>query len=179
MKKFGTFGGVFIPSILTILGVIMYLRLGWVVGNSGTLIIVIGIIVMAHVVSVSTGLSISSITTDKKIKSGGIYYILSRSLGFPIGGAIGLMLYLATSLSISLYLIGFAESVLIVAQDWLHIEEISINHLRLAGTLALLLIVTIAYISTSFAIKIQYFNLVVLLLFYCFIFRCFSITGKQ
>ncbi len=156
MKKFGTFGGVFTPSILTILGVIMYLRLGWVVGNSGTLVIVIGIILMAHIVSVSTGLSISSIATDKKIKSGGIYYILSRSLGFPIGGAIGLTLYLATSLSISLYLIGFAESVLIVVQDWLHIEEITINHLRIAGTIALLLIVTIAYVSTSFAIKIQY-----------------------
>ena len=158
MKKFGTFGGVFTPSILTILGVIMYLRLGWVVGNSGTLII-IGIILMAHIVSVSTGLSISSIATDKKIKSGGIYYILSRSLGFPIGGAIGLTLYVATALSISLYLIGFAESLLIVAQDWLHIEEITTNHLRIAGTIALLLIVTIAYISTSFAIKTQYFIL--------------------
>jgi len=31
-KKFGAFSGVFTPSILTILGVIMYMRLGWVVG---------------------------------------------------------------------------------------------------------------------------------------------------
>lgn len=156
MKKFGTFGGVFTPSILTILGVIMYLRMGWVIGNAGTLAITLGIILIAHIVSISTGLSISSIATDKKIKSGGVYFILSRSLGFPIGGAIGLTLYLATALSISLYLIGFAESLLVVMQDWLNIEEVSTNHLRIVGTVALLVIVIIAYISTSFAIKTQY-----------------------
>jgi amino acid transporter len=159
MKKFGTFGGVFTPSLLTILGVIMYLRMGWVVGNAGSLVMVMAIIFLAHVVSLSTGLSVSSIATDKKIKSGGIYYILSRSLGFPFGGAIGLTLYVATALSIALYLIGFGESILQVMQGWLHIEEITTNHLRVVGTIALLVIVTIAYISTSFAIKTQYFIL--------------------
>ena len=42
-QGFGTFKGVYIPSTLTILGVIMYLRMGWVVGNVGliqTLLIV-------------------------------------------------------------------------------------------------------------------------------------------
>ena len=107
-KKFGTFAGVFTPSILTILGVIMYMRLGWVVGQAG-LISAIIIILLSHVISVSTGLSISSIATDKKIRAGGIYYILSRSLGLPMGGAIGITLFVGTALSISLYLVGFAE----------------------------------------------------------------------
>ena len=31
----GTFAGVFTPSILTILGIILFLRLGYVVGNAG------------------------------------------------------------------------------------------------------------------------------------------------
>ncbi len=157
--KFGTFGGVYTPSILTILGVIMYLRLGWVVGNAGTLTAVFTIILMAHVVSITTGLSVSSIATDKKIKAGGIYYLLSRSLGFPIGGAIGLTLFVATALSIALYLIGFGESALFVLKDTIGIEEIGINHLRIVGSLALLIIVTIAFISTSIAIKTQYFIL--------------------
>jgi len=156
MKKFGTFGGVFTPSLLTILGVIMYLRMGWVVANAGTLVMVVAIILLAHVVSVTTGLSISSIATDKKIKSGGIYFILSRSLGFPFGGAIGLTLYIATALSISLYIIGFSESLLLVIKDWLPIDEISINHLRIVGTISLMAITVIALISTSFAIKTQY-----------------------
>ena len=66
-KKFGAFAGVFTPSVLTILGVIMYMRLGWVVGESGLYMAII-IILIAHVISVSTGLSVSSIATDKKVK---------------------------------------------------------------------------------------------------------------
>ena len=151
-KKFGTFSGVLTPSLLTILGVIMYMRLGTVVGYSNQIFEFILIIVFAHLISVTTGLSVSSISTDKKIEKGGIYYMLTRSLGLPIGGAIGLTIFVATALSISLYLIGFAESLIPV----LGFETISINSLRLFGTLALLLVLTIAYISTSFALKIQY-----------------------
>ena len=65
-KKFGAFTGVFTPSILTILGVIMYMRLGWVVGNAG-LIGTIIIIIIAHFIAVTTGLSVSSVATDKKL----------------------------------------------------------------------------------------------------------------
>ncbi len=148
MKKFGTMGGVYTPSLLTILGVIMYMRLSWVAGNAGTLFAALLIVFLAHTVSVTTGLSLSSIATDKKIKGGGLYYMLSRSLGFPIGGAIGITLFVATALSISLYLIGFAESALVVVKDWFGIAEVTINHLRVVGSLALFFIVTIAYIST-------------------------------
>ncbi len=157
-KKFGTFAGVFTPSILTILGVIMYMRLSWVVGNAG-LESAIFIILIAHIVSVSTGLSVSSVATDRKIKAGGIYYMLSRSLGLPIGGSIGITLFVATALSIALYLIGFAESALVVLQEPLGIEKVTINHIRVVGSLALFLIVSIAYISTSIAIKSQFWIL--------------------
>ncbi|MEN8928086.1 MAG: amino acid permease, partial [Flavobacteriales bacterium] len=162
-KKFGTFAGVFTPSILTILGVIMYMRLSWVVGNAG-LQAAIFIILIAHIVSVSTGLSVSSVATDRKIKAGGIYYMLSRSLGLPIGGSIGITLFVATALSIALYLIGFAESALVVLQEPFGIEKVTINHIRIAGSLALFLIVTIAYISTSIAIKSQFFILAAIVL---------------
>jgi solute carrier family 12 sodium/potassium/chloride transporter 2 len=74
-KKFGTFTGVFTPSFLSIIGVIMYLRLGWIVGEAG-IFKALAIILLAHVISITTGLSISSIATDKKIKTGGIYYML-------------------------------------------------------------------------------------------------------
>jgi amino acid transporter len=69
---FGTLSGVFTPSILTILGVIMYLRLPWIVGQTG-LFAAAGIIIVAHILSFSTGLSVASIATDKKVKAGGIY----------------------------------------------------------------------------------------------------------
>lgn len=163
-RKFSTLGGVFTPSILTILGVIMYMRLGWVVGGAGSIGAVLLIILMAHIVSLSTGLSVSSVATDKKIEAGGIYYMLSRSLGLPIGGSIGITLFVATALSIALYLIGFAESAMVVLKEPLGIEKVTINHLRIVGSLALFVIVTIAYISTSIAIKSQYFILVAIAL---------------
>ena len=152
-KKFGTFAGVFTPSILTILGVIMYMRLGWVVGNAG-LLGAIGIIVIAHVIAVSTGLSVSSVATDKKIGAGGIYYVLSRSMGVPIGGSIGIALYVGTAFSIALYLIGFSESF----NAYFDIG-MSINDFRLTGTIALVVLTLLAIISTSVALKAQFFIL--------------------
>ncbi len=158
-KKFGTFGGVFTPSILTILGVIMYLRLGWVVGEAG-LYSTLVLILIAHVISVSTGLSLSSIATDKKIKTGGIYFMLSRSLGLPMGGSIGITLFLGTALSIALYIVGFVENFLSieVIQTFLGMDG-SVNDIRIIGTGVIILLVLLAYISTSFAIKTQYFIL--------------------
>ncbi|MBN1252039.1 MAG: amino acid permease [Bacteroidales bacterium] len=158
-KKFGVFAGVFTPSILTILGVIMYLRLGWVVGQGG-LLMTLGIIFIAHIISVSTGLSISSIATDKKIKTGGIYYILSRSLGLPMGGAIGIALFTGTALSISLYIVGFTES--FIGIKW--ISEFfsltgSTNEIRFIGTIVIIVLVTLAFISTSLVIKTQFYIL--------------------
>ncbi|MCG8575130.1 MAG: hypothetical protein MI810_09625 [Flavobacteriales bacterium] len=165
-KKFGTFAGVFTPSILTILGVIMYLRMGWVVGNAG-LIGTILIILVAHIISVSTGLSISSIATDKKVGAGGVYYVLSRSLGLPIGGSLGLALFVATAFSIALYMVGFAEifneyigyGYELDADGKLIQSEFYKDSLRITGSIGLLLLTVLAFISTSIALKSQYFIL--------------------
>lgn len=152
-KKFGTFAGVFTPSILTILGVIMYMRLGWVVGNAG-LIGTIVIIIIAHIIAITTGLSLSSVATDKKIGAGGIYYILSRSMGIPIGGSIGIALYVGTAFSIALYLIGFAESF-----NAYFSLGVTINDIRITGTISLITLTSLALLSTSIALKSQFFIL--------------------
>jgi amino acid transporter/DNA replication protein DnaC len=153
--KFGTFGGVFTPSILTILGVIMYLRLPWVVGQAG-LWGAIGIIAVAHVISVTTGLSISSVATDKNVGAGGPYYIVSRSLGLPIGGTLGLALFLGLSFSISLYVIGFCESFLSLLAR--HVPDVAVteNGIRVVGTITLVMLTVVTLISTALAIKTQY-----------------------
>lgn len=158
-NKFGTFAGVYTPSLLTILGVIMYMRLGWVVGEAG-LYAALAIIILSHVISVTTGLSISSIATDKKIYTGGIYYLLSRSLGFPMGGAIGITLFIGTALSIALYIIGFSESFLGIPSisDTLNLEP-GINSYRIVGSAVLIFLVILAFISTSLALQSQFFIL--------------------
>ncbi|MBZ0232183.1 MAG: amino acid permease, partial [Deltaproteobacteria bacterium] len=148
--KFGTFAGVFTPSVLTILGVIMYLRLPWLVGEAG-LWMMLGIIGAAHVVSITTGLSVSSIATDKKVGAGGPYYILSRCFGLPIGGAIGLALFVGLCFANALYVIGFSESFLAAIG-----VEATKDAIRIAGSATLLAVTAITFVSTSLAIKSQY-----------------------
>ncbi|OQY46155.1 MAG: hypothetical protein B6242_08535 [Anaerolineaceae bacterium 4572_78] len=146
IHKFGTFGGVFTPDVLTILGVIMYLRLGWVVGNAGFVGTVV-IILFAKAITICTGLSISSITTNIKIGAGGAYSIISQSLGLEAGGSIGVPLYIAQTLSAALYVIGFTEG-------W--IKAFPSHDFILVAMVASLALLTISYISTAFAIRIQY-----------------------
>lgn len=185
-KKYGTFAGVFTPSILTILGVMMYLLFGKVVGNAGLAGTII-IIVIAHIISITTGLSVSSISTDKKVGAGGVYYVLSRSLGLPIGGALGITLFIATAISIALYMVGFAEvfnatldinltevNKIIDGEEvkyYLVQDESSffngwsdIDLIRLTGSIGLLLLTIIALISTSIAIKTQFIILILIVL---------------
>ncbi|MCL1587071.1 MAG: Na-K-Cl cotransporter [Actinomycetia bacterium] len=115
-QKLGAFIGVFTPSILTILGVILYLRTGWVVGSVGLLQALL-IVVIANTVTLVSALSISAIASNMKVGAGGGYYIISRSLGIEIGAAIGIPLYLAMTLSVTLYAFGLAESMGVVWDD--------------------------------------------------------------
>ena len=148
--RFGTWSGVFTPSLLTILGVIMYLRLGRVVGEAG-LLGAVAIILLAHAVSVPTSLSIASLASNRPVRGGGVYYIISRSLGLPVGGAIGLALFLATALGTSLYIIGFAETVNgVIGLDG------GIGDIRLTGTITCVLLTALTLYSANLAIKVQY-----------------------
>jgi len=104
-----TFSGVFTPSILTILGIILFLRLGYVVGSTGLFYTLI-IITLANAISVLTTVSLSAIATNIKVKGGGDYYLISRTLGLEYGGAIGIVLFLAQSISVGFYCIGFGEA---------------------------------------------------------------------
>lgn len=106
----GTFAGVFTPSILTILGIILFLRLGFVVGNGG-LIRALIIILIASAISILTSISLAAIATNIEVKGGGDYYLISRTIGMEFGGALGIVLFLAQAVSIAFYAIGFGEAV--------------------------------------------------------------------
>lgn len=150
----GTFGGVYTPSILTILGVIMYLRFGWVVGNAG-LLGTFAIVTLANLITFLTALSICAIATDKVVRVGGAYYMISRSLGLETGGAVGIPLYFAQAFSVSLYTLGFAESVVQVFGN-LNQLYVALIVTSLVGILALT--------SASIAIKAQYFIMAAIVL---------------
>ncbi|MBI2782494.1 MAG: amino acid permease [Gammaproteobacteria bacterium] len=99
----------FTPSLLTILGIVLFLRLGYVIGSVGLAeaLLILG---LAHLVSIVTSLSVAAIATNLRVKGGGDYYLISRTLGLGFGGAIGLVLFLAQAVAIGFYCIGFAEA---------------------------------------------------------------------
>ena len=111
--KLGTFIGVFTPTILTILGVIMYLRLGWLAGHLG-LIRIVFVVVLANAITFITTLAFSAVATNARVGVGGAYFIISRSLGLELGGAIGVPLFLSQTFSVTLYAYGLAESFRII-----------------------------------------------------------------
>ena len=155
----GTFGGVFTPSILTILGVIMYLRFGWVVGNAG-LIGTLIIVTISTAITFLTALSVCAIATDKVVRAGGAYYMISRSLGIETGGAVGISLYFAQAVSVALYTIGFAES---LVRAKINIFGLSINfqdyglNQTYVALIITVLVGILAVTSAELAIKAQYF----------------------
>jgi len=145
-KTLGTFEGVFTPTILTIVGVIMYLRLGWVVGTVG-LGAAIVIILLSHVATVTTGLALSSMTTNVRIGAGGFYSLISRSLGLEAGAAIGFPLYFSQAFSVALYIIGFTEA-------WRNIFPA--HDVQLVASVTLLCLAILSFIGVKAAMKVQY-----------------------
>ncbi len=146
--RFGTFAGVFTPNVLTILGLILFLRTGWVVGQAG-LVGALVIVLVANVITLLTGLSLSAIATSMNVRTGGNYYLISRSLGLEIGGAIGIPLYLSQAISVAFYIIGFTEALLSV-------PFFQTFDPRLISTVVVLAFGLIAYIGADFALRIQF-----------------------
>ena len=151
----GTFAGVFTPSILTILGIILFLRLGYVVGSAG-LGRALLILALANGISILTSFSLSAIATNLRVKGGGDYYLISRTLGLQFGGSIGIVLYLAQSVSIAFYCIGFGE----VVADLTGSRLDYMPQIIAASALAFLFI--FAWLGADWATRFQYVVMAIL-----------------
>ncbi len=160
--QFGWFSGVFGRCLLNIWGVIMYLRLGWVVGTAGlplALMIVIGAVAITFL----TALSLSAISTNGAVKGGGVYYLISRTLGPQYGGTIGVVFFVANAISSAMYTIGFTESFLgmiysLVSSPVIHAEVDG----RIVSTIIIILIVLVCLVGVGWVIKTDMFLLVLL-----------------
>ena len=153
----GTFAGVFTPSILTILGIILFLRTGFVVGNAG-LGGALAIIATATAVSVLTSISLAAIATNIEVRGGGDYYLISRTLGLEFGGAIGVVLFLAQSISIAFYAIGFGEATAAIA-GW--DSRFAVQGIALA---AIVVLFVFAWAGADVASKLQFVIMALLVL---------------
>ncbi|KAK5973233.1 hypothetical protein GCK32_015921, partial [Trichostrongylus colubriformis] len=108
--KFGWIEGVFIRCFQTIIGVILYVRVTWVVAQAG-LPLAIVIMFASSCVTTLTAISMSTICTNGEMKGGGLYYLISRTLGAEYGGSIGLLFSLANCVGGALNVIGFSETI--------------------------------------------------------------------
>jgi len=153
--KLGTFAGVFTPSILTILGIILFRRLGFVVGSAG-LERALLIILLSSALCILTSISLSAIATNMKVKGGGDYYLISRTLGVEFGGAIGIVLFLAQSVSIAFYCMGFAEAVRGFLSGYGAIP------VAMIATLAVAFLFVFAWLGADWATRLQFVIMAIL-----------------
>ncbi len=147
--QLGTFGGVFTPSILTILGIILFLRLGYVVGQAGLSRALI-IIAMANTISLLTSISLSAVATNLRVKGGGDYYLISRTLGVEYGGALGIVLFLAQAISVAFYCIGFGEAIVGLIPGTIP------RAVQVVAALAASFLFVFAWLGADWATRLQY-----------------------
>ncbi|CAB3409718.1 unnamed protein product [Caenorhabditis bovis] len=134
--KMGTIMGVFLPCLQNIFGVLFFIRLAWIIGTAG---IIQAFFVVVTCVSVTflTSISLSAIATNGVVPSGGPYYMISRNLGPELGGAVGILFYLGTTIAASMYITGAVEIILIyIRPDWKVFDNIY-NNYRLIGSILL------------------------------------------
>ncbi|OGN63491.1 MAG: hypothetical protein A3E26_02840 [Chlamydiae bacterium RIFCSPHIGHO2_12_FULL_49_32] len=166
---YGTFLGVFLPGFLMTLGMIIYLRLGWVVGQVG-LNQTLCIIAISCLITLITALSISATATNGEVKGGGTYYIISRSLGVEFGAAIGIPLFLAQVGTIALCILGFSESLSAIFPSL---------DMTLASFLTLAVLASLALYSSDSIVKSQFIIFVVIILSLISLFSGGTVAPKH
>lgn len=153
--RLGWIQGCLIPVLLNIYGVMLFLRMGWIVAHSGIIQSFI-IILISAIICVITTLSLSAICTNGDVKSGGIYYIVSRSLGPEFGASVGIVFAFANAVAASMNTIGFCDSFnSLMASYGIQIVDGGINDTRIVGTIAILIMIIICAVGMEWEVKAQ------------------------
>ena len=139
---FGT-APVFLAAISTLFGAIMFLRFGYAVGHLGFLG-ALWLILLGHMVTIPTAMAVAEIATNRRVEGGGEYYIISRSFGTTIGGAIGIPLYFSQAISVAFYMIAFAEAFQPIFA-WLRAEFSFSGDVRMVSVPVTLLLVVLVF----------------------------------
>ncbi|XP_045057981.1 solute carrier family 12 member 6 isoform X1 [Desmodus rotundus] len=177
--QMGTFMGVYLPCLQNIFGVILFLRLTWVVGTAGVLQAFAIVLICCCCVSpevapgdhlepcqcsrtMLTAISMSAIATNGVVPAGGSYFMISRALGPEFGGAVGLCFYLGTTFAAAMYILGAIEIFLVYifpraaifhSDDALKESANMLNNMRVYGTAFLVLLVLVVFIGVRYVNK--------------------------
>ncbi|XP_071296594.1 solute carrier family 12 member 3 isoform X4 [Agelaius tricolor] len=121
---------------------------------------------MSVTVTTITGLSISAISTNGKVKSGGTYFLISRSLGPELGGSIGLIFAFANAVAVAMHTVGFAETVRDLLQEHNSLIVDPTNDIRIIGVITVTVLLGISLAGMEWEAKAQIlFFLVILVSF--------------
>uniref|UniRef100_A0A4W4GWI2 Solute carrier family 12 member 2 n=1 Tax=Electrophorus electricus TaxID=8005 RepID=A0A4W4GWI2_ELEEL len=167
--KFGWVKGVLVRCMLNIWGVMLFIRMTWIVGQAGV-VCSCAIVAMATVVTSITGCSTSAIATNGFVRGGGAYYLISRSLGPEFGGSIGLIFAFANAVAVAMYVVGFAETVVELLEVAGATMFDQVNDIRIVGTITVIILLGISVAGMEWEAKAQIFLLVILI---CAIFNYF------
>lgn len=160
VPQMGTFIGVYLPCMQNILGVILFLRLTWIVGTAGILGS-FAIVFMCCICTLLTAISMSAIATNGVVPAGGSYYMISRSLGPEFGGAVGLCFYLGTTFAGSMYILGTIEILLtyILPDTSLFKSKEDPaavpNDMRVFGTGCLIIMALVVFVGVKYVNKLS------------------------
>ncbi|XP_071982102.1 solute carrier family 12 member 3-like [Engystomops pustulosus] len=152
--RFGWVKGVMIRCMLNIWGVILYLRLPWITAQAGIGLTWL-IILMSVLVTSITGLSISAISTNGKVKSGGTYFLISRSLGPELGGSIGLIFAFANAVAVAMHTVGFSETVRDLLIEYNAVIVDPVNDIRIIGVITVTVLLFISLAGMEWEAKAQ------------------------
>ncbi|XP_035490360.1 solute carrier family 12 member 7 isoform X4 [Scophthalmus maximus] len=158
VPQMGTFIGVYLPCMQNILGVILFLRLTWIVGTAGILGS-FAIVSMCCICTLLTAISMSAIATNGVVPAGGAYYMISRSLGPEFGGAVGLCFYLGTTFAGSMYILGTIEILLTYIVPTATVfkegeDAAMLNNMRVYGTCCLVLMALVVFVGVKYVNKL-------------------------
>uniref|UniRef100_A0A665VG24 Solute carrier family 12 member 6 n=1 Tax=Echeneis naucrates TaxID=173247 RepID=A0A665VG24_ECHNA len=160
--QMGTFMGVYLPCLQNIFGVILFLRLTWVVGTAGVLQ-ALCIVFICCCCTMLTAISMSAIATNGVVPAGGSYFMISRSLGPEFGGAVGLCFYLGTTFAGAMYILGAIEILLMYIAPKAAIFESKhpdgegaamLNNMRVYGSICLLLMSLLVFVGVKYVNKL-------------------------
>jgi len=110
-RTLNTFFGVIVPCCLSMFSVVLFLRMGFIIGQAGLLQALLMLLVAFTIIAL-TVTSVCAISTNGAVEAGGAYFMISRALGPELGASIGLMFFLANAAAVAMYIFGMCETIL-------------------------------------------------------------------
>ncbi|KAE8603573.1 hypothetical protein XENTR_v10014376 [Xenopus tropicalis] len=179
-RKLSTFLGVVVPTLLSMFSVVLFLRIGFVVGQSG-LYETVGMLILSYFIISMTVLSVCAISTNGALDAGGAYYMISRALGPEFGGSIGIMFFLANVCGSALYILGLVEAIVDMfgfspdqaVKNGLHVLPITYWYEFLYGTVLLLICLVVCLVGASIYAKATFIIFLVVMVVLISVFISF------